>query len=238
MKKKALFLIGGLFITTAMTFAQETVYVVNKGSRFFRTPPSERTEVQHMNVVKFDLLNQLRGEMKFSYEHVIGDKSSFEVTLGPNVSNLYNGRFSSQYGGERSKLGVSAELGFKYYPLRDLAALNQFYVMPAIGVKHFNTEYVPGTLNNVGSTEPYNGFTSRLYYTFNVGYQHWVSETFSIDYFVGLGLANVTEDFANTTYNYDPNTGMSTIDWEPMRYSFPTVQVNAGIKFGIGWSAL
>ncbi|MDX1446011.1 DUF3575 domain-containing protein [Lishizhenia sp.] len=238
MKKKALILLGGLIISAVSAYAQtEKVYVVNKKSRFFKTPPSERIEVEHMNVIKFDLLNQLNGEMRFSYEHVIGDKSSFEITAGPNVSNIWSGRFSSQYGGEVGKLGVSAELGFRYYPLRDLSALNQFYIMPAVGVKHFNTEYHAPQFEGQITPDPFLGNETRMYYTFNVGYQHWVSKTLSIDYFIGMGLAQINENSAYSTYFYD-GSGQGTSEWVTSSSNFPSMQINAGLRFGIGWSSL
>lgn len=239
MKKKILILLGAVLVSTSMTYAQkEKVYVINnQRSRFFSTPPEERIEVEHMNVIKFDLLNQLRGELKFSYEHVIGDKSSLEITAGPNVSNLFGARFNIQGGNIESQLGFSGELGYKYYPLRELSALNQFYIMPAIGVKHFNTRYL-GDAFVAPNIEPYQGYKNRLYYTFNVGYQHWVSKTFSVDYFIGMGIANVTEDFASVVWDYDQNTGESISTWTQQKYTFPAVQINAGIRFGIGWSSL
>ncbi|SFT38045.1 Protein of unknown function [Lishizhenia tianjinensis] len=238
MKKKTLILLGGLLISTVTAYAQtEKVYVTNKRSRFFNTPPSQRIEVEHMNVVKFDLLNQLNGEMRFSYEHVVGDKSSIELTAGPNVSNIWSGRFLSQYGGEVGKMGVSAEVGFRYYPLRELSALNQFYIMPAVGVKHFNSEYHAPVLEGQVTPDPFSGNDTRIYYTFNIGYQHWVSKTMSIDYFIGMGLAQRNQSSAYTTYNWSQNGEMTT-EWVQESTSFPTVQINAGLRFGIGWSSL
>lgn len=232
MKKKSLLLLGAIVLSIGCSFAQDDRVYVVKSSESKKSRSSKRSiAVEHMNVLKFDLLNQLRGEVRFSYERVLDDNLSLEITAGPNVSGLYNDRFFNGSEQELSKVGVSAEVGVRYYPNEDYSALNRLYISPTIGIKHFNSEFVS---NQFGQS--FDGYNQRIYYTFNLGYQSWLSKKVSIDYFVGLGLAMKNEARAYVNQQYDPSTDTFTANWVEQKFRSTGVQVNAGVKIGVGWT--
>src|SRR6218665_658629 len=77
-----------LFAQAVPCLAQEEekiVYVhTNRGPRNTR----EYKTVDLYDVYKFDAVQLVTGQILFGYEHRLGQKTSFEVELGPTISNV------------------------------------------------------------------------------------------------------------------------------------------------------
>ena len=82
--------------------------------------------------------------------------------------------------------------------------------------------------------QPTEGSEDHLYFTFNFGYQSWLSERFAIDYFAGLGLGYESHKRASVSTTYDPNTGYYNYFWDQNNYSGARYVFTMGLKVGIG----
>lgn len=222
-------------LLTGMVMAQnqEVIVIDRSNSRYKK----ERTirETDNTQVFKFAPLNLLDGEILFGYERQISAKGSFDVELGPTISRIGYG-FDSHFGnafepslGDNSGVGVVFGIGYRYYPLDETEALNQLYVSPVFRYKLYNH-----TVQDYSNFLPeiQKGYETNVNFLFNFGYQVWLSETFSLDMYAGIGIGQRTSRdyywesyFEDNTWKYrwmESNRGGA-------RYLF-----NAGIKVGIG----
>jgi len=177
---------------TASVFAQDReVVIIERNSNSSARKSSEpKRLVNHTEVFKFDPLRMAIGEINFAYERRISDQSSFEVELGPTVSNLGRNRFASDLGssgttyGRQPGMGVVASAAYRFYPLDDRPVFNQLYVSPKFKYRRYN-EILDASMNNglVGNVlEDKRGYSNEAIFTFNFGYQHWLAERFSFDF--------------------------------------------------------
>lgn len=221
--------------TLSVLHAQETVYIVKDKKTRTNRMSTDRI-VEHMNVLKYDPLQSIVGELKFSYERVLSEKTSLEISLGPTLDGISSFRAFDNYSySKEGKLGVVAELGYRFYPLDNSPALNRLYISPVVGWKIYNSTfnpddmYYPGVKNEDESRQ-------RGYFTFNVGMQSWLAKSFSIDYYAGFGVAMVAEDNYFVTSIYDPETGGSTQQIINNNFNANVFQFKLGVKVGIGWT--
>jgi hypothetical protein len=245
MKKIIWLSIGFCSLQTASVFAQDReVVIIERDSKSSRQKSSEpRRLVNHIEVFKFDPLRMAIGEINFAYERKIGDQSSFEVELGPTVSNLGRNRFTDfngTYAGNRQPgMGVVASLGYRFYPLDGRPAFNQLYVSPKFKYRRYNEIIDAGTTNDVGGVvgnvlEDAKGFSNEAIFTFNFGYQQWLAERFSFDYYLGVGIGSyysVTYR-PNTAYDGGTNTWVNT--WSKIENRNARFVATIGLKVGIG----
>jgi len=186
------------------------------------------------NVFKFDPLRMLSGEINFAYERRVGDKSSFEVELGPTVSQLGGFQFGTNhsYGGyASSRMGMFGSIGFRYYPLDDRVAFNGFYVSPKYTYKNYNVNY---SIPNDATAPTVDGYDNMSNFTFNVGIQTWVAKNFSIDYYAGVGIGNYKSMYVNYLTVYDPNTQTYVTQANKETSNDFRYVVTLGLKIGIG----
>jgi len=219
------------------SFAQEEekiVYVhTNRGPRNNR----EYKTVDLYDVYKFDVAQMVTGQILFAYEHRIGQKSSFEFELGPNLSNvgLNFGHFG-QYNNGESRMGVSTSIGFRYYPSDDVPALNKFYVGPKFEFKNYN--YLYQAMNSNGSGTPvgeqFRGYENTYRFMFNMGKQYWLSSSFCLDIYAGLGIGNVSGKSMNVYYEYNSQTQQYENVTQTVYNSDASVMFECGVKVGIG----
>lgn len=216
-------------------FAQETVYIMQDNKKD-RKINSNRT-VEHINVVKYDPLQSIVGEVKFSFEHVISDKTSFEIGLGPTLDGITSIRFFDDFGSfnQEGRIGYVAELGYRFYPLDDNPALNRLYISPVAGYKLYNSNLNPDQ-NFYPNLSDKTSQSHRGYFTFNIGIQSWLAKQFSVDYYAGFGLAMLLNDNFFIDENFDPNTGNLDYKWENNISRNNVFQFKLGVKFGIGWT--
>jgi hypothetical protein len=191
-----------------------------------------RRLVEHMNVFKFDPLRMSIGEINFAYERVLDDPMSLEVELGPTVSNLGRNRFfvtqSSQYE-KNSAMGVFTSIAFKFYPLDGRPALNQLYISPKFKYRRYN-ELIEG--GSTSTLESIRGFTNESIFTFNFGYQQWLADRFSFDYYFGIGIGS----YASTTYQASSEfiNNEWQESWLKQDDKYTRFVATIGMKVGIG----
>lgn len=193
-----------------------------------------RRLVDHDQVFKFDPFRMTIGEINFAYERVIGEQSSIEIELGPTVSNLGRNRFgiinngSSQYRAN-SEMGVFASAAYRFYPLDGRPALNQLYISPKFKYRRYN-ETLEGM--NGSTLGVIKGHSDESIFTFNFGYQQWLAERFSFDYYFGIGIGSYNSKSYYATSEY-VGTEWKEV-WVPQNDRYTRFVATIGLKVGIG----
>ncbi len=221
-------------LITSSIFAQEEIVIIDR-SKVRRNAPRDIKKNENTQVYKFAPLSLFDGEILFGYERQLTAKGSFDVELGPTISKVsvgIPGHFGNSFepvAGETSGVGLVLGVAYRYYPLDETEALNRFYVSPQFRYKVYNhtvqdySGFIPDVVK---------GNESMANFFFNFGYQAWLSETFSMDFYFGVGIGQYT------SRDYYPETFFDGNDWDyrwieenrsGARYVF-----NAGVKLGIG----
>lgn len=221
--------------TVLPAFAQEekVVYVhTNRGPRNTR----EYKTVNWENVYKFDVAQMVTGQILFAYEHKIGQKSTFEFELGPNISNvgLNFGHYGGSSAASDSRMGVSTSIGFRYYPSDEKPSPNGFYVGPKFEFKNYNYLYQAYGSTGEPVGDQFKGYDNTYRFMFNMGKQYWLSSTFSLDLYAGLGIGNISGKTMNVYYEYDYQTQTYNNVVQKNYFSDASVMFECGIKCGIG----
>ncbi len=231
-------LISGLTLMSFFAQAQESqqVIIVRDG----KSPKSkQRNEVEERNVenyeaFKFDPLRMAIGEINFSWEHRLAEKVSFEVELGPTISELryFNTTvdFIHQEGTKSgSMMGFLASGAIRYYPTKDLFAMNKLYISPRIKFRQYNSN----NTNELMSDSKI-GFRKEVLFSFIVGTQRWYSDNFAFDYYAGVTIGNMNsrEYFVNQTY--DGTTGQFYNNWREENERFARFTLTVGMKVTVG----
>lgn len=214
--------------------AQEDKQIIIVDRTSDRSRPKEsrmpRRMVEHMNVFKFDPIRMAIGEINFSYERVLNDPMSLEIELGPTVSNLGTNRFFSNQSQKNSAMGVFTSVALKFYPLDGRPALNQLYISPKFKYRRYN-EIIDATSSS-SSLPNIKGFSNEAIFTFNFGYQQWLANNFSFDYYLGIGIGS----YASTTYR--ATTEFVNNEWQENWLrdddKYTRFVATIGMKVGIG----
>lgn len=234
MKTAVLATLASLVLSIGSTYAQnERVYVVMDDDKPKKSRFSSVKEVNHLNVIHHDPIRMMAGEIGFSYERVVKEKLSIEIGVGPTLSGLGFTRFFdfTETTSTNSRFGFLGEIGLRYYPLNDMSALNKLYVMPSIKFRQFNVEYNANGIDLPNTT----GYQNDLSYNFNIGFQQWLSDGFSFDYYIGFGLGmRYTQSFY-ASEDYNPDTQMFEPRWIGTYDQLPRLNFNLGLKVGLGW---
>jgi len=191
-------LISLLGLISFTTFSQEETIVVVRQDDYRRKKKSTDRNVENYNAFKFDPFRMAIGEIGFSWEHRIEEKTTVEFELGPTISNLTNSGFHDQYnyGSSHSAMGVLVSAAVRYYPLEDYQAMNKLYISPKFKYRRFNQAY-DVAINGTGLSEQM-GYTNEYIFSFNLGFQQWLSNNFAFDYYIGAGIGSIQ----GKTYNY------------------------------------
>ncbi|MCR9173921.1 MAG: hypothetical protein NXI10_15565 [bacterium] len=225
--------LSALFITTSVV-AQEEIIIIDRSKSRIKTERDVR-KTENTQVVKFAPLSLFDGEILFGYERQLTTKGSVDLELGPTISKIgfgIPGHVGDPFQpsvGESTGMGFVTGIAYRYYPLDETEALNRFYVSPQFRYKLYThsvqdySGFVPGTQR---------GNETMANFFFNFGYQSWLSETFSLDFYFGLGIGNYTST------NYYAESFFNGTDWEYQwredSRSGARYVLNAGIKVGIG----
>lgn len=230
---KILACLSALLITSSI-FAQDEIIVIDRSKTRLKTQ-REFKKNENSQVYKFAPLSILDGEILFGYERQLTAKGSFDVELGPTISKIsvgVNGHVGNSFEpsvGETSGMGFVTGVAYRYYPLDETEALNRFYVSPQFRYKIYTH-----------SVQDFSGFADGVQrgnetmanFFFNIGYQSWLSDTFSADFYFGVGIGNYS------SRDYYVENFFNGSDWEyrwiEQGISGARYVLNAGIKFGIG----
>ncbi len=236
--KNNLYLALSITALSLKSYAQndKTIVIVDKNNSKKQkeyTYPS-RALIENTSVLKFSPLQLSVGEINFGWERKIDNIKSIELEFGPTLSKigltvnnnkyqLYNDTFPAR--NESSKLGFFGSVGLRFYPLEKGLALNNFYVSPVLKYRVKNIGY-----SDISSSLPdRKGSEIDFNFSFNFGYQKWLTQNFSLDFFGGLGLAQETHrefEIINAT--------STNPEWRTISYSGVRFLITAGIKVGIG----
>jgi len=226
------------FIFSAIA-QEEKIIVIDKGAGRTAKQKTVRPLVVNNSVMKFNPLQMIAGEIAFGYERKIDELSSVEFEFGPTLSNIglsvsNNHYYFDPYYGpnaqETSGVGFFVSAAYRFYPLDNGLVLNGFYVSPVVKYRlmNFDVEDFSGTL------PAQNGNENHMYFTFNFGFQKWLSERFSIDYYAGIGLGYEDHLHYRVLNEYNSTTGLYEYSWEKNAYHGVRFVVTGGIKIGIG----
>lgn len=230
------YLILSIILFSKVSFGQEEIIIIDKYQN--KIDRKEKAIVYNNNstVLKFAPLNMLAGEFNFGFEKQLSKNASIDFELGPTLSKigLFVNSDGSSSGGadpgvnEHSGLGFLVTVGYRFYPSTVTEALNRFYVSPIIKYKVYNhtIEDVSGILSNES------GSNTSLNFSFNFGYQKWLSELFSLDFYAGIGIGYQskveyvpTSTIVNNEFEYS---------WDKKSNSGARFIFNLGIKVGFG----
>ena len=238
--KKLIASLGFLCLVFQVIGQDEKVVIIDK-SAYKSEVRNQRTKklVDNTSVVKFSPLQMIAGEINFGYERKISDYSSLEIELGPTLSNIglsvnqnhyYDPLSSYAYVNQTSKVGFFLSTGFRFYPMDNGKVLNGFYVSPVIKYRLMNS----GFRDYSGNLEDTKGSESDVNFSFNFGFQKWLSSRFSLDFFGGIGLAYESYITNEIVSVYNSTTQLYDYSWN--RNSFDGVRflITGGIKVGIG----
>lgn len=221
---------------------EEKIIIIDKGvgktTRHSSKTVPERKLVDNISVLKFSPLQMVVGEINFGFERKIDEMSSVEFEFGPTLSNVrlsvndnhYNDPWGNGYSQETSKIGLFGSVGYRFYPMDNGKVLNGFYVSPVFKYRLMNF----GVHDYSGNLEDTKGNESHAYFTFNFGFQRWLSDHFSLDFFGGIGLGYEAHTRYDVATTYDGNTGLYNYYWDKRTYDGVRFLVTGGIKVGIG----
>ena len=235
MKKSILSTITAMLVVVTSGIAQQEIVVIEQGGRYER-PKKKVRLIENTSVFKFSPTQMLVGEINISFEKQISKNSSFEISAGPTISNIALGNvnnhlfdaFGGNYAYETSAIGMFVEVGYRYYPLEETEALNRLYLSPVLKykVKNFGLNDASGELS------PTKGSDTRVNFSMNLGYQLWMSKTFAMDFYAGLGIGyQQVETYYPENVYVDPNW---VNQWRDNSSSGARYVFNLGVKVGIG----
>ncbi|MFK7787610.1 MAG: DUF3575 domain-containing protein [Crocinitomicaceae bacterium] len=235
MKRTFFTTITALLVVVTSGIAQEEFVIIEQNGKSRRQKKEVRLN-DNTSVIKFSPTQLLAGEIHFAFEKQLSKYTSFEVAAGPTISNIAFGNVNSHlidpwgggYAYQTSGLGFFTEAGYRYYPLDETEALNRFYLSPVAKFKLTNY----GLNDASGALSPTKGSEMNLNFSFNVGYQMWLSKSFAIDFFTGLGIGyqQIKSYYPESVY-VDPNW---EYQWRDNSRSGARYVFNFGVKVGIG----
>lgn len=232
MRIKVLSLIVCSLVSVGNILGQSERVYVNLDSDDNSRTKSGRV-VEHMNVIHHDPIRMMTGEIGFSFERVLKEKLSIEIGAGPTLSGIGFTRFFSFDQGTTtaSRIGFLAEVGIRYYPLNDMPALNKLYIMPSVKFRQYNVDYEANAI----SLPNRRGYQNDISYNFTVGYQQWLADGFSFDYYAGFGLGMRYSQSFYAVDDFNPETQQFEPRWIGTYNQLPRLYFNLGLKVGLGW---
>lgn len=227
-----------LFTSLSGMAQEEKIIVIDRGDRGRTKPQKEQKLVDNDHVLKFSPLQMVMGEINLGFEKKINEMSSLEFELGPTLSEVgftvTDDHFYDPWGypsqSRNTGIGVFGSVGYRFYPMDNTMVLNKFYVSPVFKYRLYNFQ-----LKDFSNTlDDQKGSENQAMFTFNFGYQKWLSDHFSLDMFAGFGLAYESHNTYYVNSVYDGNTGNYIYNWEENNYNGVRFAFTAGVKVGIG----
>jgi hypothetical protein len=227
-----------LFTSLSGMAQEEKIIVIDRGVRGRTKPQKEQKLVDNDHVLKFSPLQMVMGEINLGFEKKMNEMSSLEFELGPTLSevgftvNEYHYYDPWGYPSQSRNTGVGffGSVGYRFYPMDNTMVLNRFYVSPVFKYRLYNFQLRDFS----GILDDQKGSENQAMFTFNFGYQKWLSDHFSLDMFAGFGLAFEGHDTYYLNSVYDGNTGTYIYNWEENNFNGVRFAFTMGVKVGIG----
>lgn len=231
--KKTIGLVICILSSFSLLNAQQVVVRQQSGATKSTNRKYIERNVENYNAFKFDPLRMTIGEINFSWEKRIDDKVSVEFELGPTISNLGGNRFYydsyNQYQ-VNSRMGGLISAAVRYYPLEGLWAMNKLYISPKIKYRRYNSDYTSLEIPLPNQS----AYSNETMFTFNVGYQQWLSNNFAFDYYVGLGIGGYKSTNYSMNSVYNGNTQAYDYSWKKNTENYAKLIGVIGMKITIG----
>lgn len=225
------------FGTAVFGQEDEQIIIVKRESSVRHSKPQKpELDIDNYNAFKFDPFRMAIGELNFSWEHRIDDHATFEIELGPTISNLNGNRnyvsddVSSGSYRTNSGMGVLVSAAVRYYPLEDFKAMNKLYISPRVKYRRYNESYS----SSLGGVSDQTGGSNEFIFSFNIGYQYWFSHNFAFDYYIGMGIGNFKGNQYYLSETYDGNTNAWSYVWKEEKAQYARVLGVIGMKVTIG----
>jgi hypothetical protein len=230
-----------LLVVTLAKAQEEKVIIIDRGASYKNTQQVRKPEklVDNDYVMKFSPLQMIMGEINLGFEKRVDEMSSIEFEFGPTLSevgfSVNSNHYSPDpwgfnYSGRSTGVGFFGSVGYRFYPMDNTVVLNRFYVSPVFKYRLFNF----GVEDYSKVLPSQKGSEGQAIFTFNFGYQKWLSDHFSLDMFAGFGLAYESHKDFFTESIYDDVSGMYTFKWVNNNYSGVRFAGTMGVKVGIG----
>ncbi len=188
-------------------------------------------------VVKVDIVQPLINTLALSFEHKLGESSSFQLglagTFGYKEGSRYFNGFNNFYLGQGTTSGFSITPEYRFYLSEKHAAPAGFYVAPYVRYQYLRTTNDSYTYDpNTGNTYPGQSYEASLN-AFGLGVivgKHWIFKNrFSIDIFTGPGYT-----FTSTSSN-EPNYTPRKGDFVGQLSTDNNYDFRGGASFGIAF---
>ncbi|MBN9293026.1 MAG: hypothetical protein J0G96_03500 [Flavobacteriia bacterium] len=228
-----------LVLATSVSFSQKhRADTAGKAPKVFYAPK---------NAVKFDIVKLLVGDMAFAYERAVSFNSSIEVELGPTISryglnrmnflglvaNIPNYDYDGSYRREGT-IGGMFSIAYKHYLLKNRPAMNGLFIAPRFKFRNYNdvgnfSSYSPSL------TQDYKNSLNQFMLVFNLGMNHWFSNSFGIEYYVTFGLTMNNFKYHYYTEYYTDTDGLWHYDVVKTQKNFFNPTIGTGFKLNFGF---
>lgn len=245
MKTNALLIGLALFAIGNGCFAQDEKIISLENYRMKKRRSSiwdKTVETTNESVIKFNTLQLMRGEIAFAFESAINERTSFEIELGPTLSQLkavssgHTYPYVDQYNpiqpnvSAQSMVGVHVSGAVRYYPMDEDRVTQGFYISPVFKYRLYNQMYH----DESGLLTDQQGSKGQARFSFVFGKQLWFSQRFSMDMYIGTGINHQVESESLVFANFD-NNGNVTYNWKNSTIRENLWFITGGIRVGIGW---
>lgn len=222
---------------------QVTVY--DQGQEIKDDSPKESLQD---NIIKFNPVAIIRGELPLYYERKLNPRSSLEIGIGPLINNFMGAAFeefsdesseddeiripqSDQY---RASKGMMVRLSYRLYLDRRGYALSDHYFSPSFTYKSMKREV--SVLNQYGEGSGTYRQDDRQAIEFSIVYGSQdlsKYDMFSIEWFAGIGVRKFTGD--HLVYRNSNVPG--GISYEVISENDDLIQpiLILGFKVGLAW---
>lgn len=228
------------FFISSLLFAQnDKVEEVNSNKIKVYTPSSStnsKADNGYKWTVKTDLFGFVSGEFPIIGEYRFAKKLSAEVSAGVTYGLYENfGLFGEYEGSEhisetKAAMGNAFRAGIKFYPSSDYDAIEGWAFGLQLYTRTNNRDYKPDTYSPELDFSNQKDSKTKVGIALTISNQMYYDSNIAIEYFLGIGFANVTHDFLT----YDYNDISSNYERKPMtiKETIPNLQLGCRIGFG------
>lgn len=186
------------------------------------------TDNEIYNYLKIDPLLVLCGEVPVSYERRIGNKTSFEISLGITLVDYFSIIYNDYYNDNAiNRVGYTYSIGVRLYPSNYTIGMEEIYLNPEIKIKKYVVDYEQ--MSGINIDPPFTENTIKTDIQLKIGYVDSWSGIVMADYYCGIGLRNKVVKSAEMVSNGSNYVLQQTISDD----LYPCLTV--GIKICFGW---
>ena len=201
-------------LKTLLAFAFILLITESKAQRLESIPEEEMKK----KIIKFEFFSPLTGNATFGYETYLKNFTSLELKVGLIGAGIQNYNVSS-----KKETGVFFSVGPKF-KLKPAYAVDGMYGTHVLRGGYIRPELSVGTFNVERESYLFNGYDENATFvslTINYGQQYILGESFTLDWYFGLGYGYASED--ELGYYYRNTFGTNEVP----------IAFNAGFTIGV-----